>query len=74
MFKNLVELAKECPGYIVGVSGWRYQNRLETLPLTANSLEECQTTLNLIIDLYEQILHFPARVYQPDHKVVTFKL
>lgn len=49
-------------------------NRLETLPLTANSLEECQTTLNLIIDLYEQILHFPAKVYQPDHKVVTFKL
>jgi hypothetical protein len=49
-------------------------NRLETLPLTANSLEECQATLNLIIDLYEQILHFPARVYQPDHKVVTFKL
>jgi hypothetical protein len=49
-------------------------HRLETLPLTANSLEECQMTLNLIIDLYEQILHFPARVYQPDHKVVTFKL
>ena len=49
-------------------------NRLETLPLTANSLEECQSTLNLIIDLYAQILHFPARVYQPDHKVVTFKL
>jgi len=25
MIKNLVELAKECPGYIVSVSGWRYQ-------------------------------------------------